>query len=109
MPRLRAVLTPDEHLQVFVLESLFPTPHTFVLNHTLNTLLHVTMQPGVPHPVLLAEEQFAQQEMSLLLPLLTNFPEYAPMEELYTSFYLLIGNTRRRASAGGEQGKEKQG
>lgn len=166
MPRLRAILTPDEHLQVFVLESLFPAPHTFVLNSALNTLLHLTMQPGTPYPVLLAEQQFAQQEMNLLLPLLTNFPEYAPMEELYASFcysfeglterrieqarehlnelaeegtwdhevralrnamsrlraklrhlgldtvslletgYLLIGNTRRRASAVGEQTKE---
>lgn len=162
MSRLRAILTPDEHVQVFVLESLFPAPHTFVLN----TLLHLTIQPDTPHPVLLAEEQFAQQEMNLLLPLLTNFPEYAPLEELYASFcysfeglterriararerlnelaeegtwdheirslrnamsrlraklrhlgldtvslletgYLLIGNTRRRASTGGEPAKE---
>lgn len=166
MPRLRAVLTPDEHLQVFVLESLFPAPHTFVLNSALNTLLHLTMQPGTPHPILLSEQQFTDQEMSLLLPLLTNFPEYTPMEELYASYgygfdglterrveqarqhlnemadehvwdhelralrnvmsrlraklrhlgldtvslletgYLLIGNTRRRASAVGEQAKE---
>lgn len=167
MPRLRAVLTADEHLQVFVLESLF-SPHTSVLNHTPGTLLYLTMQPGVSHPVLLPEEQFAPQEMSLLLPRLPDFPEYAPMEELYASFcygfdglteqrieqvrehlneldeehiwdhevrglcnvmsrlrvklrhlgldtvslletgYQLIGNTRRRVSALGEQGKEKQ-
>lgn len=168
MSRLRAVLTPDEHLQVFVLESLFPVPHTFVLNNALNTLLHLTMQPGTPYPVLLCEQQFTQQEMSVLLPLLTNFPEYAPLEELYASYcygfdglterrieqarqhlnemaeervwdhelralrnvmsrlraklrhlgldtvslletgYLLIGNTRRRASAMEEHGKEHQ-
>jgi hypothetical protein len=32
MPRLRAVLTLDEHLQVCVLESQFPPPLAFVLN-----------------------------------------------------------------------------
>lgn len=144
MPRLRAILTPDEHLQVFVLESLFPPPHAFVLNSALHTLLHLSMQPGMPHPVLLSEQQFTEQELNLVLPLLTNYPEYAPMEELYGSYcygydglseqridqardhlhealeegvwdqelrhlgldavslletgYLLIGNTRRRAS-----------
>ena len=86
MPRLRAVLTPDEHLQVFVLESLFPPPHAFVLNNALHTLLHLSMQPGTPHPVLLSEQQFTEQELNLVLPLLTNYPEYAPMEELYASY-----------------------
>ena len=86
MPRLRAILTPDEHLQVFVLESLFPPPHAFVLNNALHTLLHLSMQPGTPHPVLLSEQQFTEQELNLVLPLLTNYPEYAPMEELYASY-----------------------
>lgn len=97
MSRLKAMLTPDVHLQVFVLESLFPPPHAFVLNSDLLTLLHLTMQPGTPHPVLLSEQQFTQQEMNLLLPLFTNFPEYAPMEELYTSFcYGCEGVNERR-------------
>ncbi len=86
MPRVRAVLTPDEHLRVFVLEGLFPLLHAFVLNSTLGTLLHLSMQPDTPHPVLLAEQQFTEQEISLVVPLLTNYPEFAPMEELYTSF-----------------------
>jgi len=79
-------LTPDEHLQVFVLESLFPPPHAFVLNNALSTLLHLSIQPGIPHPVLLSEQQFTEQELNLVLPLLTNYPEYAPMEELYASY-----------------------
>ena len=86
MPRVRAVFSPDEHLQVFVLEGLFPLPHAFVLNSTLGTLLHMSMQPDMPHPVLLAEQQFTEQEISLVVPLLTNYPEFAPMEELYASF-----------------------
>lgn len=97
MPRVRAVLTPDEHLQVFVLEGLFPLPHAFVLNSTLGTLLHLSMQPDMPHPVLLAEQQFTEQELSLVVPLLTNYPEFAPMEELYASFcYGYDGLSERR-------------
>jgi hypothetical protein len=86
MPRVRAVLTPDEHLRVFVLEGLFPLPHAFVTSSTLGTLLHLSMQPDMPHPVLLAEQQFTEQELSLVVPLLTNYPEFAPLEELYASF-----------------------
>ncbi len=104
MPRVRAVLTPDEHLQVFVLQGLFPLPHAFVLNSTLGTLLHLSMQPDMPHPVLLSEQQFTEQELSLVVPLLTNYPEFAPMEELYASFcYGYDGLSEQRIDQAREQ------
>ena len=88
MPRLREpFLLQEDHLLTFALEGLFPATHRFILNRALGTLLHLAQEPGNPHPTYVGEQQFTERELSLVLPLLANYPAYAPMEELYASFF----------------------
>lgn len=102
MPRQRIASaffssTPDEQIQEFALEGLFPPNHLFVLNGTLGTLLHLSVEPDTPHPLLIGEQQFTERELDIVLPLLTNYPAYAPMKVLYASFYGGFGHLNERA------------
>lgn len=45
------------------------------------------LENGEAHPRLLLQQRFTSNELSLLLPLLQNFPDYCPYEVLYASFY----------------------
>ncbi len=88
MPRLRTAFpsTQEESFQEFALEELFPPTHRFALNGRLGTLLHLSQEPDTPYPVLVGEQQFMERELDLVLPLLTHYPTYAPIEVLYASF-----------------------
>ena len=90
MSRLRIASVPvaesEEQYQTFALEGVFPANHVFVYNSTLGTLLHLSQESDILHPALIAEQQFTERERDVILPLLTNYPDYAPIEELYASF-----------------------
>jgi len=81
----------DEAIMHFELANLLPDGHTLALNTRLGTLALLTHDPATSHPVLLTEQQFSSNEMSVLVPLLQNHPHYCPYEVLLASFN--CGNT----------------
>ena len=75
----------DEPMRYFLLDGALPEGHTLVMNTQLGTLSYLTN--GVARPQLLAQQQLTASELSLLLPLLEQFPHYCPYEVMYASFY----------------------
>jgi hypothetical protein len=75
-----------EKILHFSFQGAMPQGHTLALNTEFGTLsLLVCDEPRVPR--LLRQEQFTNTEMSVLMPLLEQFPYYCPYEVLYASFY----------------------
>jgi hypothetical protein len=62
-----------------------PEGQTLVLNTALGTLS--LLSNGETLPRLLIQQQFTCSELSLLLPLLEQFPHYCPYEVMFASFY----------------------
>lgn len=81
----------DEAISHFGLANLLPEDQVLALNTRLGTLALLTHDPATPYPTLLAEQQFSQSEMSVLVPLLESHPHYCPYEVLLASFN--CGNT----------------
>ncbi len=75
----------DETIRYYTLEGLFPPPH--VLNVALGILTHLTQREGVPHPLVLGEQQVTERERDLLRPLLDTYPQFTPYEIIHVSFY----------------------
>lgn len=55
------------------------------LNKSLGTLSSLTFHEG--HPRMLVQQQFTRSELSLLEPLLEQYPNYCPHEVMFASFY----------------------
>jgi hypothetical protein len=68
----------------FSLENLLPKGETLAVNRELGFASILTYD-GVS-PQILAEQYFTPTEMSVLLPLLSSYPDYAPNELLLASF-----------------------
>lgn len=69
----------------FSLMDALPPGDTLALNRTLGTLSYISCSEG--RPLLLKQQQFTSGEMSVLLPLLEQFPYYCPYEVMFASFY----------------------
>lgn len=74
-----------ETIRYFTLQGALQEGQTLVLNTALGTLS--LLSNGEPAPRLLIQQQFTASELSLLLPLLEQFPHYCPYEVMFASFY----------------------
>lgn len=88
---LRRVKTPlseqpqnNEEMLHFSLQGLLPPGHTLALNTTLGTLSDIFVSQD--RPQMTVQQQFANSEISVLLPLLKAYPYYCPYETLFASF-----------------------
>jgi hypothetical protein len=76
----------DEEIRYYCITELLPAGHTLALNVFLGTLVLIAQDAAWPYPRLMAEQQFTESELSLLLPLLNSHPRYCPYEVLLASF-----------------------
>ena len=74
-----------EVIRYYSLQGALPEGQTLVLNTALGTLS--LLSNGDVMPRLLIQQQFTASELSLLLPLLEQFPHYCPYEVMFASFY----------------------
>ena len=74
-----------EIIRYFPLQGTLPEGQTLVMNTALGTLS--LLSNGDVLPRLLIQQQFTASEVSLLLPLLDQFPHYCPYEVMFASFY----------------------
>lgn len=65
-------------------KSLLPPGHLLAVNSELGTVIQIAN--GNPFPSIIHEESFTSRELSLLLPLLLDYPNYCPNERMLTSF-----------------------
>ena len=77
----------QESIQYYVLEGLFPATHVFALNLALGTFLHLYWEERLPYPLVLGEQQLTERERDLLRPLLAHYPQFAPYEIIYASYF----------------------
>ncbi len=74
-----------EIIRYFTLQGALAEGQTLVLNTALGTFS--LLSNGETMPRLLIQQQFTASELSLLLPLLEQFPHYCPYEVMFASFY----------------------
>jgi hypothetical protein len=84
-----------------------PQGHVLALHRFLGTLSHLALVQE--QPKMLLEQLFSNTEVSLLLPLLEQFPHYFPYEVLWASFHSnasekAITHARRRLLQAREDG-----
>jgi hypothetical protein len=84
----------DDIIVHFVLAGLLPAGHILSLHRFLGTLSHLTLVQEQPR--MLGEQLFSNTEVSLLLPLLEQYPHDCPYEVLWASFH---GSTSEKAIA----------
>jgi hypothetical protein len=84
----------DDVIVHFVLARLLPSGHVLALRRFQETLSHPTLVQEQPR--MLGEQLFSTTEVSLLLPLLDQYPHYCPYEVLWASFH---GSTSEKAIA----------
>ncbi len=89
-PSPRFVHPANIEIKHFPLADLLPPSHMLALNTVLGTLSQIASDEGVPR--LIAEQQFTNSEICVLLPLLESYPHYCPYEVLLASFN--SGNVR---------------
>jgi hypothetical protein len=97
----------DDSIVHFVLAGLLPAGHILALHRFLGTLSHLTLVQEQPR--MLGEQLFSNTEVSLLLPLLEQYPHYCPYEVLWASFHGSTGEkaimrARRRLQQAREEG-----
>jgi hypothetical protein len=83
-PAPRYVQTAHVAIRHFPLKGLMPDSHMLALNTTLGTLSQLACDEAGPR--LVAEQQFTNSEICVLLPLLNYYPHYCPYEVLLASF-----------------------
>lgn len=86
---IKASTLVDSDILHFSLDEALPSGQTLALNIAHNSLL--LLSASGDRAQLLMQQQFTDAEISLLLPLLTSFPDYCPYEVLFANFYK--GNT----------------
>jgi hypothetical protein len=69
----------------FSLQGALPAGHILALHQPLGILSYIVSDGEQPR--LVAQQQFTNSEMSLLLPLLDSYPYYCPYEVLFAHFY----------------------
>jgi hypothetical protein len=82
----------DDSIVHFALAGLLPAGHILALHRFLGTLSHLTLVQEQPR--MLLEQLFSNTEVSLLLPLLEQYPHDCPYEVLWASFH---GSTSEKA------------
>src|SRR5215831_10782842 len=82
----------DDIIAHFPLAGLLPPGHILALHLFLGTLSHLTLVQEQPR--MLGEQLLSNTEVSLLLPLLEQYPHYCPYEVLWASFH---GSTSEKA------------
>ncbi len=68
----------------YPLDGLLPPGQSLAFHRGLGTLAHLTIQED--RAVVLGEQQFTEAEMTLLVPLLDNYPHHCLYEVLWASF-----------------------
>jgi hypothetical protein len=92
----------------YPLDGLLPPGHSLAFHRGLGTLAHLTVRED--RAVVLGEQQFTEAEITLLVPLLDNYPHHCPYEVLWTSFAWntteeeAVSRARLRLQAALEQG-----
>lgn len=77
----------SEAIVQYVLPDLLPAGHVFAVHRRLGLLSWLAPGgEGASAPRLLAQEQFAESELRVLLPLLEQYPAYCPYEVMQASF-----------------------
>lgn len=76
---------PSDIIRYFPLGGMLPEGQQLVLNTQLGTLS--LLENGESLPRLLLQQQFSTSELSLLLPLLEQFPHFCPYAVMFASFY----------------------
>lgn len=74
-----------ETIRYFTLQGALQEGQTLVLNTALGTLSFLSNGDSAPR--LLIQQQFTASELSLLVPLLEQYPHYCPYEVMFASFY----------------------
>ena len=91
----------DASILYFSLSDVLPGGHTLALDVNLGTLSYLYIDED-KWPRLLVQRQFSRSEISLLRPLLENYPHYCPHEVIFASFYTgtvtekAVGRARQR-------------
>ena len=92
----------------YPLDGLLPAGQGLAFHRGLGTLAHLTIQED--RAVVLGEQQFTEAEITLLVPLLDNYPHHCPYEVLWASFAWnttqeeAVSRARPRLQAALEQG-----
>jgi len=92
----------------YPLDGLLPAGHSLAFHRGLGTLAHLTIQED--RAVVPCCQQFTEAEITLLVPLLDNYPHHCPYEVLWTSFAWntteeeAVSRARPRLQAALEQG-----
>jgi hypothetical protein len=92
----------------YPLDGLLPAGQCLAFHRGLGTLAHLTVQED--RALVLCEQQFTEAEITLLIPLLDNYPHHCPYEVLWTSFAWntteeeAVSRARPRLQAALEQG-----
>jgi hypothetical protein len=68
----------------YPLDGFLPAGHSLAFHRGLGTLACLTIQQG--RAVVLGEQQCTEAKITLLVPLLDNYPHHCPYEVLWTSF-----------------------
>lgn len=77
----------NEQILYFDLAEALPEGHTLALNPRLGTLSYLHTTDEGRWPRMLVQQQFTNSELSLLRPLLENYPHYCPHEVMFANFY----------------------
>jgi hypothetical protein len=70
----------------FNLQGTLPASQALALSTRLGVLSYLSLDER-QQPRILAQQQFTQSELSLLLPLLEHYPHYCPHEVMFANFY----------------------
>ena len=84
----------DLSVLYFSLSDVLPEGHALALDVNLGTLSYLYIDED-KWPRLLVQRQFTNSEISLLRPLLENYPHYCPHEVMFANFY--TGATTEKA------------
>lgn len=76
----------DAPILYFPLSDALPEGHALALNVSLGTLSYLYIKED-RWPRMLVQQQFTNSELSLLRPLLENYPHYCPHEIMFANFY----------------------
>jgi hypothetical protein len=79
---------PEQQNEIayYTVPGLIDDGHVLALNQRLGLLSHLAPADGANGPRLLAQEQFSASEVSLLRPLLEQYPDFCPYEVAWASF-----------------------
>lgn len=99
-PGLPQTKPSPEEIMHFTLQNLLPVGHVLALNSKLGILSELSY--SLDWPRMIAQQQFTDSEIRVLMPLLDSYPHYCPYEVLLANFTrgcvtdITIAESRRR-------------